>query len=44
LYVVGNDDRFALLRRESVIERVVDTTSRIAANLGIRARRNASDP
>jgi DNA-binding IclR family transcriptional regulator len=34
LCVVGKDDMFNLLRRESVIERVVETADRIAANLG----------
>lgn len=33
LCVLGDDNRFALLRHESVIERVVDTARRIAANL-----------
>jgi len=36
LCVVGNDDKFGLLRRESVIERVVETARQIAANLGKR--------
>jgi DNA-binding IclR family transcriptional regulator len=34
LCVVGNDDKFGLLRQESVIERVVETARRIASNLG----------
>jgi DNA-binding IclR family transcriptional regulator len=34
LCVVGNDHKFGLLRRESVIERVVETARRIAAGLG----------
>ena len=33
LCVLGDENRFALLRRESVIERVVDTARCIAANL-----------
>jgi len=32
--VVGGEDRFALLRNESLIERVIETANRIAANLG----------
>lgn len=33
LCVLGDDERFALLRRESVIERLVDTAKSIASNL-----------
>jgi DNA-binding IclR family transcriptional regulator len=36
LCVVGTDGKFGLLRRESVIERVVETARGIAANLGRR--------
>jgi DNA-binding IclR family transcriptional regulator len=36
LCVVGNNDKFNLLRRESVVERVVEAARRIAANLGKR--------
>jgi hypothetical protein len=36
--VLGNDDKFNLLRRESVIERVIETGRRIAENLSKPAR------
>ncbi len=39
LCVVGTDAKFDLLRRESVIERVVETARRIAANLGTAERK-----
>ena len=42
--IVGKDDKFGLLRRESVIELVIDTARRIATNLEKRPDTNDVQP